>query len=531
MELRDYLEILARRRWIIIITAIFTLIVVTLGVGQTPPKYTATTKIRVLTTRTGGADYIDYDVSYAERLQNTFTEMAKSSNVIEELSKYVDKLPKINAKVVSGTELIQIDVEDEDPARAQFTANKLSQILIDQSRKLYSGDVSPVNIYVAEPADIPTQPSSPHPLVIIGLGLVVGLVGGIGLAILFESLDTRLYSTKQIENLTQLPVLGDIPDDHDLHPEDGLFKDSRLHIEAFRRLHTNIFSHAENETLQAFLITSPVTKDGKSTVVANLALSIAQGNHSVIVVDANLRWPTIQSMFNLSNERGLSDVLQQKAKLADVIQPTKYPEIHVITSGKLPVNPVELLQSDQMAILIVQLKQLYDVVLLDSPASLTVTDPAVIAPNVDGVLLVVRQAWVRREALQATLKHLNTVKANLVGVIANRTGLGTSSRFSKKHTLLTSPVSIPGGAGTGKGKEMEKERVARVEDQLDILGQKLDKLVDTLVSQQQESQPKVEQIKKLDTQVEDLSQRQKQNNQNEGDPNKRLDDLLDSLRK
>lgn len=526
MELRDYIEILARRKWIVILTTIFTLIVVTLGVIQTPPKYTATTKIRVLTTRTGSADYIDYNISYTERLQSTITDLVQSATVLDEMNKYVDKIPTIKAKVVSGTELIQIDVEDEDPARAQFTAKKLAEIIIDQSRKLYSEDINPENIYIAEPAEIPTKPSSPSPFVIIGLGLAVGFVGGLGLALLFESLDTRLYTTKQIENLSQLPVLGDIPDDRERHIEDGLFTDSRLHIEAFRRLHTNIFSHAQKETSQAFLITSPVTQDGKSTVAANLALSIAQTNHSVIVVDANLRWPVIHMMFNLKNVRGLSDVLEQKAKLSDVIQPTQYPEIHVITSGKLPDNPVELLKSEQMAILIAQLKQHYDVVLLDSPASLTVTDPAVIAPNVDGVLLVVRQAWVRREALQATLKHLNTVKANLVGEIVNRTRLGTSSRFSKKSMLLSPPVSVPGSAGTirRQEKEIETERISKVESQLDSLNHKLDKLVDTFTQQQQGSQP----LK--DKQVQGHSPI-KQNDQTEDDLNNRLDELLDSLRK
>jgi capsular exopolysaccharide synthesis family protein len=523
MELRDYIEILARRKWIVILTTIFTLLVVTLGVIQTPPKYTATTKIRILTTRTGSADYIDYNISYTERLQSTITDLAQSTPVLDELKKYVDKIPTIKAKVVSGTELIQIDVEDEDPARAQFTAKKLAEILINQSKKLYSGDINPANIYIAEPAEVPTKPSSPSPFVIVGLGLVVGFVGGIGLALLFESLDTRLYTTKQIENLTQLPMVGDIPDDRERHTEDGLFTDSRLHIEAFRRLHTNIFSHAQDETLQAFLITSPVTKDGKSTIVANLALSLAQANQSVIIVDANLRWPMIHMMFGLKTERGLSDVLELKSKLSDVIQPTQYPEIHVITSGKLPNNPVELLESDQMAILIDQLKQQYDVVLLDSPASLTVTDPAVIAPNVDGVLLVVRQAWVRKEALQATLKHLNTVKANLVGVIANRTGLGTSSRFSKKSMA---------GAGTIKRgeKEIETERISKIESQFDSLDRKLDKLVDTFTQQQQGSQSKDKQVNKSDTKVEDRSPK-KQSDQTEDDPDKRLDDLLDSLRK
>ena len=517
MELRDYLEVLSRRKWVVFLTVFFTLAIVIIGVIQTPPKYTAIAELRVLTTKAGSADYLEFPVAYSERLIGTYVNIATSNPVLEELSRHVNPLPKITVEHIPDTEIIQLKVEDIDPALAQYAANKLAQIIITQSTQL-STDAPPSNIYLVNPAIMPEKPSSPPSYVIIGLGFAIGLIGGMGLALLFESLDTRLYTVRQIELFTKLQVIGDIPDARDRDPDNNLFTDSRLHTEAFHRLRTNIFSQAEDRELQALLIASPVTQDGRSTVTANLALSIAQANRNVIVVDANLRWPAIHKIFGLKNDLGLSEYLEQNAKLADVIQPTQFPEIHVITSGKLPSNPVELLSSDQMKLLIAQLKQQYEVVLIDSPASLTVTDPAVIAPNVDGVVLVIRQGWVRREALQATLKHLTHVHANLVGVIANRTGLGTSSRFSKKSRLIT--LSVPASDGSGI-----KRKSSQVEDEVRILTTKMDVLVEILTKQQQSGAqtqpvqpPPIQQLEQTDHQPED-------------DISSKLNDLLDSLRK
>jgi len=518
MELKDYLEIFARRKWVIFLTVFFTLAIVIIGVIQAPPKYTAIAELRVLTAKAGSVDFLEFNVEYSERLIGTYVNIATSNPILEELSRHVTPLPKITVEHTPNTEIIQLKVEDIDPALAQYAANKLAQIIITQSAQLYSDQSTPTNIYLVNPAKIPEKPSSTPPWVVIGLGFAIGLMGGIGLALLFESLDTRLYTVRQIEIFTQLRVIGDIPETHDRGPDNSLFTDSRLHTEAFRRLRTNIFSQAENSDLQALLIASPVTQDGRSTVTANLALSIAQANRNVIVIDANLRWPAIHKIFGLKNDLGLSDFLEGNTKLADVIQPTQFPEIHVITSGILPSNPVELLGSDQMKLLIAQLKQQYEVILIDSPASITVTDPAVIAPYVDGVVLVIRQGWVRREALQATLKHLTNVHANLVGVIANRTELGTSSRFSKKSRLVT--LSVPASDGSGI-----KRKISQVEDDVRSLTIKMDTLVDALAKQQPPS------IQPEPVQSPSVQQQEQMDHQPEHDASSKLDDLLDSLKK
>ena len=434
MELINYLNILVRRKWIVILTTLFAVLVVTVGALTTPTKYTATTRIRILTARSGGADYVDYNIQYAERLAGTYVDIATSTPIIETLSTYVSPLPKITVQVIPNTELIEIATESSDPALAQFSANKLSEILIVQSREIYGSDTK---LYVIDPAAFPTKPSSPNPFLLIALSLAAGLIGGIGLAFLFESLDTRLYTDWEIQSLTDLPVIGDIPDDKRRGVE-GLLVDNQLQAEAFRRLRTNLFAPAPNQDYKTFLVTSSVRHDGRSTVTANLGVVMGQAKRKVVVVDADLRKPHIHELYNLENDKGLGDVLSGKVDLEKAIQPTAYPMVSVLTSGSHPLDP-ELLGTVEMNTVLQKLAEKFDVVLLDSPSSVSVTDPAVLAPKVDAVLLVVRHGWVRREALQYTMRNLRGVGANVLGVITNRTEMGTSSRLLRMQRQSAPP--------------------------------------------------------------------------------------------
>ena len=426
MELINYLNILLRRKWVVILTMVFAVLVVAVGTLSSPTMYTASTTIRILTARAGGTDYVDYAIQYAERLAGTYVDIATSTPILEELGTYVSPLPKIAVEVIPNTELIVMSAESSDPALAQFAANKLAEILIVQSREIYGSDTK---LYVIDPAVIPDKPSSPSPFLLIALSLVAGLLGGVGLAFLFEGLDTRLYTDWEIQSISELPVIGDIPDDK-RRSVGGLLIDSQLQAESFRRLRTNIFSPVTNREIKTLLITSPVRQDGRTTVTANLGVIMSQGNRNVVIVDADLRESKMHEHFDLENERGLGNVLEGKAKLQDVLQKTAYPRLSVVTSGPQPLNS-ELLDSSAMMEVLEELGKTFDIVLLDSPSSVSVTDPAVLAPKVDAVMLVVRHGWVRREAMQYTMRNLRGVGAKLLGVITNRTELGTSSRLLK----------------------------------------------------------------------------------------------------
>jgi succinoglycan biosynthesis transport protein ExoP len=271
-------------------------------------------------------------------------------------------------------------------------------------------------VSIVEPAVVPQAPSKPRKKLNIALGVMVGLASGVGLVFLFENLDTTLYTTEQIEEATELSVLGKIPTAR-RQRQIVFFNGDSPQGEAFGRLRTHIFTLDHDAPLQTLLVTSAEPREGKSTVVANLALAIAQSGQRVIVVDGDLRRPTVHKIFDLSNEIGLSSVLKQEATLDEALQGGKTPGVKVLTSGPLPPNPAELLDSPQMTALIEQLVQQFDMVLLDSPSLMAVTDAAVLAPTVDSVVLVIGRAQARQEAVQTACQQLANVKTRWVLVV------------------------------------------------------------------------------------------------------------------
>ena len=288
------------------------------------------------------------------------------------------------------------------------------------------------SVSIIEPAVVPQTPSKPRKELNIALGFLVALAGGTGLAFLFENLDTRLYTTEQIENIPELSVLGTIPTAKQ-QDQITFFGGDSAQEEAFRRLRTNLFTQDQEAPLKTLMVTSAAEGEGKSTVVANLALAIAQSKRKVVVVDSDLRRPALHTLFNLPNEIGLSTVLKQGATLDEAIQTSHLPRIHVLTSGPLPSNPAELLGSSQMTAVLWELAQRFDVVLLDTPALLPVADAAVLAPAVDGVMLVVGRAQARKQDVQAACQQLADVKARVVGLVVNRSQQNGSHRYYIKR--------------------------------------------------------------------------------------------------
>lgn len=282
-------------------------------------------------------------------------------------------------------------------------------------------------ISVVEPAIFPLAPSKPSKALNIGLGFMVGLAGGVGLAFLFENLGTRLYTSNQIEAATELYTIGKIPtmerrrlftskkrDYENLHTP---FKD------AFRRLRMQILlqnpNSQERSAIKTFLITSAEPGEGKSTITANLASSFAQSGKKVIVVDCDLHIPKQHKIFGLPNKVGLSTLLNEPTIIPEIVQETHLTGLHVLTSGPLPPDPAKLLGTTQMISLIKWLSQEYDIVLLDSPAMLALAETTLLASIVEGVILVARRNFVREEAVKETCRQLADIKVRMVGLVVN----------------------------------------------------------------------------------------------------------------
>jgi len=190
--------------------------------------------------------------------------------------------------------------------------------------------------------------------------------------------------------------------------------------EQFRTIRTNIHFINEDDNNNLLVVSSPGQSEGKSTIIANTAISIAQQKEKVLLIDGNLRNPTIHQLFKVTNEVGLTDVLSEKTPLCEAITKCNINNLDLLTSGPIPLDPAELLESDKMKELLSHIKPLYDLILVDSPSVLEVTDTKVLANLCDGVILVVQKAKTKLEAAQESKKVLEFAKAPLVGVIVNQ---------------------------------------------------------------------------------------------------------------
>lgn len=201
--------------------------------------------------------------------------------------------------------------------------------------------------------------------------------------------------------------------------------------EAFRTLRTNIKFSSLDKPIKTLLITSPIPEAGKSSISINLALTMAQDKYKVILVDTDLRKPTIHKIFEQDNKTGLTNILVEDKKIKDVMRKMSDvdPNLYFIPSGPIPPNPSELLGSNKMKELLKELQEQADFVIFDSPPVIAVTDALVLATQVDGVVLVLNFGEVPREAAIQTKELLNKVKANILGVVLNKIDMEKEGQY------------------------------------------------------------------------------------------------------
>jgi capsular exopolysaccharide synthesis family protein len=316
----------------------------------------------------------------------------------------------------------------------------------------------------------PKEPIKPKKKMNLILGFIVGLGLGVGITFLREYLDT---SVKTIEDLEQMNfgVLGSIPfiSSQSVVKNNGkvgeiTLIESRLitHFapkspvsEAYRSLRTNIQFAKADKKVKTALVTSSVPGEGKSTTVANLAITFAQMGAKTLLIDADLRRPVLHGIFGCSRNEGLTNVLVGRSTLEEAIHETRIEGLSLLVSGTLPPNPSELLNSKVMVKLIDKVSSIYDFVLFDTPPVIAVTDAAVLSTNVDGVVLIVKSGETSREVIERSRMLLEKVNANLLGVLVNGvnvsmmygsyyqyyqyyyySGNGRKRRHSKKSTLV-----------------------------------------------------------------------------------------------
>ncbi|MCS6880708.1 MAG: polysaccharide biosynthesis tyrosine autokinase [Oscillochloridaceae bacterium] len=422
MELKRYIDVLVRRRWIVILTALAACIAAILGTLGMEPRYKAATTVRITP---GTSAPIDFGLlEYSVRLKNTYAELARSEPVLMatlselgfEESYSVKSLRRhIRVKFPANNELMVIEVEDTNPNNAAALANTIANTLIEQSKS--SPNRRNFTLTVVAPASVPTSPNVISQALLVAFGIASGLLGGVVLAFLMDNLDTRVYSNEQLLDFaTNLPI-GYIPAFS--HRRNGGLE-STAEGEALRLLRTRLLALKRKTPFKTILVASAEPRAGKTTIATGLAWSFAQQDRKVALVDGDMRLPRVHTMLGLKNEIGLGNVLSQQASLDEALQFSSRYGFHVLTSGEPGSNPAELLSSRTMAETLALLSERFDVVIIDTPALTAVPDAVILATLTDGYLLVVQRGHSRREDIQAAHEQLVAVGAEAFGVVINR---------------------------------------------------------------------------------------------------------------
>jgi succinoglycan biosynthesis transport protein ExoP len=297
-------------------------------------------------------------------------------------------------------------------------ANLLSTYLDIQLTRSQFFDVT-----VVDPAVPTSKPIRPDIPLYAFLGASLGLFGGGGLALVAEYLDTSLKTSEAVRQVLSLPVLSSIPRFRGKGPESSLVAvvtPQSPAAEAYRALRTNLRFAGVDEPLRTLLVTSPDPGAGKTTTVANLGIAYAQAGLRVVLVDADLRHPSLHRLFELGNDTGLTNLLIGEIEHVETcLLPTHTDNLYVVPSGPVPPNPSELLGSKRMEAVLAEAQGLADLVVLDSPPALPVVDAAVLARIVEGVVMVVEAGRTKREAARLAVDGLAQVEAHLTGTVLN----------------------------------------------------------------------------------------------------------------
>lgn len=303
-------------------------------------------------------------------------------------------------------------------AREADTNRALYDGLLQRYKELNaSAGISTSNIAIIDRADAPTKPSSPN----LFRNLAFALLGGLSLAALATFLriqfDDIVRVPEDIEGKLRLPLLGVVPLARDIAIGDELVDPKSAISESYNSLRSALLYSTSKGLPHTLLVSSSQPSEGKTTTSCELARGFARLGRRVLLVDVDLRRPTLHRQFDLDNSNGLSSVLTQQEDLGQVIRESGHENLHVVTSGPIPPSPTELIASDQMARLVDDMSANYDVVIFDSPPILGLADAPLMSALVDGVVFIVESGRARHGSLKASLRRLRTMRPVMLGAV------------------------------------------------------------------------------------------------------------------
>lgn len=453
MELKDYWRIF-RAHWIAVVA--ITVMGGLIGVGWAliQPKVYAASASGLLTTG------VNSDIStatigenYAKSRVKSYIDIAKSTTVAQIAADDLglaaspnQLLQQISVTNPVDTATLKVTAEADTAEKARDLAETWIKAIGQQVSELENSDVSDkpssaesiVSFKSLDSALLPQNPIFPNKKLALAVGLLAGAVSALGYALLRNIFDRRVHSLEEVERETNVSVIGTIPFHKGFTNEQRMLestggndrtekgREEYAIAESLRELRTNLQFMSIDKPPRKIVITSALPAEGKSTLISNLASTIAASGQNVVVIDGDLRRPMIAKTFGLLEGVGLTDVLIGRARLTDVLQSWGTSgKLFVLGAGKIPPNPSELLASKALHDIIDDLAE-HAIVLIDAPPLLPVTDAAILTARTDGALVVTRANKTTYEELNAALDNVTKVNGHVLGIIIN----GTTGRGS-----------------------------------------------------------------------------------------------------
>lgn len=452
-----------RRRWLVIMVVALIGAAAGFGVARTTqPLYRSTTSSFVSLTQGSSVAELVQGTTYTQNLVQSFTQLATMpavlDPVIEELglSTTARALSRsVTAATPLDTMFVEITAVSPDRRIAAATADAVAASLARQVTEITPGSAKDpiVRLTVVAPAVAATVPFTPNTKRTVALGGAGGLAVGIFGVLALSMLDTRVRRTADLPQRSDAVVLGLVPRDRDARKgRPALVAEPDGHIaESYRRVQTNLQFISAASRVRSFAVSSSVAGEGRTTVAINVAAALAEKGSRVLLVDADLRSPSIAQHTGIDPRDGLTTVLVGEADLRDVVRPWGPAGLDIVVAGDLPPNPAQLIDSASMQSFLDEATSLYDAVVLDAPPLLPFTDAAVLARHTDGLVMVAGTSKVRRTQVATALSMLDTIDATCLGIVlngANALESGAQHRAAAARTLRAR-ASAPAAASTG----------------------------------------------------------------------------------